>query len=172
MSATPLAGVRMLVMDVDGVLTDGLLYYSAEGEALKAFHVRDGAAITFLHKAGLTSAVITGRSAQATVKRLTELGVHHVFTGTADKLAALRELAHDTGIPPAETAYIGDDLHDLAPMRACAISFAPADAAPEVRAACTHPLAASGGRGAVREAVEMILKAHGTWDTVLATYCS
>ncbi|MBV8877677.1 MAG: HAD-IIIA family hydrolase, partial [Gammaproteobacteria bacterium] len=121
------SAIRLLVLDVDGVLTDGRLYFGARGEALKAFHVRDGVGLKQLQRAGLTVAVISGRRSRMVAARCRELGVRHVLQGVGDKLTALRRLCARLKLTPASCACVGDDLPDVPLMRATALSFAVAD---------------------------------------------
>jgi 3-deoxy-D-manno-octulosonate 8-phosphate phosphatase (KDO 8-P phosphatase) len=160
--------VRLFVMDVDGTLTDGTLTYAADGTELKSFHSKDGAAIKLLPTVGVTPAIISGRTSTPTARRARELGIEHVHQGVGDKAACLRALCAEVGIPEAETAYVGDDLSDLPPMRMCGFSAAPADAATEVRAEAEFVADLPGGRGAVRQAIEALLRADGRWEQILA----
>ncbi|MBI5069183.1 MAG: HAD hydrolase family protein [Deltaproteobacteria bacterium] len=151
--------VRLLVLDVDGVLTDGLIWYGPEGEALKAFDVKDGHGLVLLRD-HVQLAVISGRPGRASEVRLRELGVKHLVFGQRDKLAGYATLA-PLGIPDEEVAYIGDDVNDLPLLRRVGLSAAPADARPEVRAAVHLVTRAPGGRGAVRELCDLVLRAKG-----------
>jgi 3-deoxy-D-manno-octulosonate 8-phosphate phosphatase (KDO 8-P phosphatase) len=155
--------VRWLLLDVDGVLTDGRLYYGPQGEELKVFDVKDGYAIQQARRRGLGVAVLSARAGAGTALRLRELGVERVQLGVADKGAAFTVLLDELRIDAAVVAAIGDDLPDLAILARCALAFAPADAAAEVRAAATVTLSRPGGRGAVREMIETILRARGEW---------
>ena len=155
--------VKLLVLDVDGVLTDGRLYYGPQGERLKAFHVRDGAGIKMLLGAGLDCAFLTGRDGSAASARAAELGVCHVVSGAEDKESALRRLTRSLGLELSQTGYVGDDLADLPAMRGCGWSACPADAAAEVREAANCVTSAAGGCGAVREIVERLLKEQKRW---------
>ncbi len=153
------ARIRLVLLDVDGVLTDGRLYYGPEGELMKAFDVRDGFGIVLLRDR-LDFGVISGRPGKATRLRLEELGVKHVIFGQADKLAGYRQLAH-LGVPDDEVAYMGDDVNDLPLLRRVGLSAAPADAMPAVRAAVHFVARAPGGRGAVRELCDLLAAARG-----------
>ena len=158
--------VRLLVLDVDGVLTDGTLIYSPDGEDRKRFSVRDGLAIRLLLKAGIEIAVITGRSSEAVNTRCGELGVRSelIVLGSRDKGADLDRIEGLLGIgSSAEIAVMGDDLPDLPLLARAGFAACPADAAPEVIAACDLVCGAVGGRGAVRELGELLLKAQGKW---------
>lgn len=154
------AHIALLVLDVDGVLTDGRLWFSAEGEALKAFHVRDGLGIKLLRAAGVEVAVISGRSSPAVAARMQELGVSNVAQGVADKVAALGQLLHTLGLPASRTACLVDDMPDLPLMRAVGLPAAVADAHPVVLAAARHVTATPGGHGAVREFCDWLLDAR------------
>ena len=149
--------IRLLVLDVDGVLTDGRLYFGPRGEALKVFHVRDGYGLVQLRSAGVEVAVISGRRSAAVRARCRELGVRHVHQGVSDKLAVLERLCARLHLVPAECACVGDDLPDLPLMRTVALSFAVADAHPQVRRAADVVTRHAGGRGAVREVCERLL---------------
>jgi 3-deoxy-D-manno-octulosonate 8-phosphate phosphatase (KDO 8-P phosphatase) len=152
--------VRLLVLDVDGVLTDGRLYFSSRGEELKCFHVRDGAGIVQLLKAGLQVAVISGRQSRAVEKRLSELGVTWIRQGVHDKLAALRELLDILGLGPQAVASVGDDSADLPIFELARLAVAPADAHPSVKSQAHFITQAPGGLGAVREVCDLILESQ------------
>jgi 3-deoxy-D-manno-octulosonate 8-phosphate phosphatase (KDO 8-P phosphatase) len=149
--------IRLLVLDVDGVLTDGRLYFGPRGEALKVFHVRDGVGLKELQRAGLEIAVISGRRSPMVAARCRELGVRHVLQGVGDKLAALTRLCARLRLTPAVCACVGDDLPDVPLMRAAALSFAVADAHRAVRRAADVVTRLPGGRGAVREVCDQLL---------------
>jgi 3-deoxy-D-manno-octulosonate 8-phosphate phosphatase (KDO 8-P phosphatase) len=153
------ARVRLVLLDVDGVLTDGRLYYGAEGELMKAFDVKDGHGIVLL-RGHVDFGVISGRPGKATQKRLEELRFRHVIFGQLDKLAGYAQLGH-LGLADDEVAYMGDDVNDLPLLRKVGLSAAPADARPEVRAAVHFVARAGGGRGAVRELCDLIAAARG-----------
>jgi 3-deoxy-D-manno-octulosonate 8-phosphate phosphatase (KDO 8-P phosphatase) len=155
--------IRLLVLDVDGVLTDGVLVYGPSGEETKRFHVRDGLAIQAARRAGLEVAVISGRASAAVTRRMAELGVVEVHQGVGDKEGALRGILSRLHLEATAAAVMGDDLPDLALMRLAGLALAPADAAPEVRRAAQWVSKAKGGRGAAREAVEMLLRARKGW---------
>jgi 3-deoxy-D-manno-octulosonate 8-phosphate phosphatase (KDO 8-P phosphatase) len=154
------ARVRVLVLDVDGVLTDGRLYFGPRGEALKVFHVRDGAGLKQLAATGVKVAVISGRRSPMTRLRCRELGIRHLMQGVADKAAALRRLCARLRIDPAECACIGDDTPDIAMMRLAGLAFAVADAHPQARQAAQVVTAQPGGFGAVREVCDHLLAAR------------
>ena len=149
--------IKMLVMDVDGTLTDGCIYVGAEGELMKAFHVQDGYAIAHvLPDYGITPVIITGRSSKIVEKRAKELKITRLHQGIADKLTKLKEVAAELNAAPGEIAYIGDDLNDLDCIRYCGVTACPADAVPEVLAAVQYTCKRSGGRGAVREFIDLL----------------
>jgi 3-deoxy-D-manno-octulosonate 8-phosphate phosphatase (KDO 8-P phosphatase) len=158
--AAAAAAIRLLVLDVDGVLTDGRLYYGARGEALKAFHVRDGYGIKALRRAGIEIAVISGRRSPAVSTRCRELGIRHVIQGVEDKLQALTRLRSKLRLLPSVCACVGDDTPDVPLMRSVGLAFAVADAHPDARAAAHHATTRSGGRGAVREVCDRLLAAR------------
>jgi 3-deoxy-D-manno-octulosonate 8-phosphate phosphatase (KDO 8-P phosphatase) len=150
--------IRLLVLDVDGVLTDGRLYYTARGEQMKCFHVRDGAGIKQLLKSGVQIAAISGRKSKAVDKRLGELGVTWIRQGIEDKLAALRELLDILNLGPQAVASIGDDTADLPIFEVARLAIAVADAHPSVKSQAHFITQALGGQGAVREVCDLILE--------------
>ncbi len=152
-------GVRLLVLDVDGVLTDGRLYLSAAGEELKVFDVRDGSGLVALQRAGVAVAIISGRDSGAVSRRAAELGIPHVRQGVTDKGRELESLMHELGIAAAETACVGDDTPDLPMLRTAGLAVAVADAHPGLRASAHFVTSAPGGRGAVREVCDLLLAA-------------
>ena len=154
------ARTRLLILDVDGVLTDGRLYRGPDGLELKAFHVHDGRGIRELLSAGIAVAVISGRPSPATRDRMTELGVEHVYLACADKPAALNELCNKTGIDAADAAFVGDDVPALDVMERVGFPIAVANAHASVRAAAAWTTGASGGAGAVREVCDLIIAAR------------
>ncbi len=152
------ARIRLLLMDCDGVLTDGRIYMTAAGEAMKVFDVKDGEGLSRWHKSGGRSGIISGRDAHDILEaRCRELGVEFLRTGSKDKVADMTKFAEAAGVSLEETAFIGDDLGDLGALNAAGFSMAVADAAEEVKLAAMHTTQNGGGRGAVREAVEFIL---------------
>lgn len=157
------ARIRLLVLDVDGVLTDGELVYGPSGEETKRFHVRDGLAMQVARQAGIEIAIVSGRASAAVTRRMSELGIVEVHQGVADKAAELRAMLARLAIRPHETAAMGDDLPDLPLMKMAGLALAPSDAAPETRRAAAWVSRAPGGRGAVREAVEMLLRSRKAW---------
>jgi 3-deoxy-D-manno-octulosonate 8-phosphate phosphatase (KDO 8-P phosphatase) len=158
--ATPLAKIQLLILDVDGVLTDGRLYFSARGEALKVFHVRDGHGIKLLMTAGVQVAAISGRRSGAVTARMRELQVPNVVQGCSDKVAALRRLTERLEINPLNCACMVDDTPDLPLMSAVGLAAAVADAHPIVLSAAHWISKAAGGQGAVRELCDALLRAR------------
>jgi len=170
MAEADLKDIELLVLDVDGVLTDGRITYNDRGEEIKSFHVRDGSGMKYWKRCGRKLAIVTGRSSPAVTRRAEELGVDAVRMNARNKLAALAEVLDELGVSPDRTAVIGDDLTDLPMLRRCAFAVAVADAAAEVRDAADYVTDLPGGAGAVRETIEHILKAAGDWQAVLARY--
>jgi 3-deoxy-D-manno-octulosonate 8-phosphate phosphatase (KDO 8-P phosphatase) len=162
------AAIRLLVLDVDGVLTDGRITYTADAVEVKSFHVRDGSGIKFWQRFGGRVAIVSGRASKAVELRAAELGVTSVVQGAADKAAALETVLATNGLRAGEACAVGDDLPDLPLLRACGLAVAVADACPEARAAAHYVTRAAGGRGAVREVIELLLRARGTWDRLVA----
>jgi 3-deoxy-D-manno-octulosonate 8-phosphate phosphatase (KDO 8-P phosphatase) len=154
-------GIRLLVLDVDGVLTDGRLFISAAGEELKVFHVRDGSGLVAIQRAGITVAIISGRDSPAVTRRATELGIRHVHQGVADKGALLDRLLDELGIAAEETACVGDDTPDAPMLRRAGLAIGVADAHPALLAAAHWVTKSNGGQGAVREVCDLLLSAHG-----------
>lgn len=149
--------VKLLVMDVDGTLTDGRIYIGASGELMKAFDVKDGYGIAhILPELGIIPVIITGRTSDIVAARARELGVLELHQGVGDKLACLREVAEKYGAAPAEIAYIGDDRNDTDCLDYCGIAGCPADAAEEIKPLVTYVCRNSGGRGAVREFIDWL----------------
>ncbi len=164
--------IRLIALDVDGVLTDGSLDYSADGEDRKRFSARDGVAIKLLLRAGIQVAVISGRSSEAVVKRCTELGMRSelILVGSHDKPADLDRVEEILQINDAAVAAMGDDLPDLPLLARAAFTACPADAAPEVIAACDMVCGMTGGHGAVREFAEVLLKGQGHWIELVSDW--
>lgn len=162
--------LSFLLLDVDGVLTDGRLIYGARGEELKAFDVKDGLGIGLLRRAGLQVGLLSGRKSAALKARAGELGVSFLRMRCDDKATAFAELLAERDLAAEHVAYAGDDLPDLPVIVACGLSFAPSDAVEEVRRRAHCVVRAAGGRGAVREIAEILLKARGQWDEVLAAH--
>ena len=162
--------VRLIILDVDGVLTDGGIYIGPEGELFKAFHCRDGMGITLARKAGLKTAIITGRTSPQVAFRAEELHMDRVYQGCMDKRAAYKELKEEFHVTDGEVAYVGDDLIDLPIMLQCGFPAAVADASEEVREAAAYVAKNNGGHGAVRDVIEFILKAQGRWQETIASF--
>ena len=162
-AASRASRIRLLVLDVDGVLTDGGLLYGPSGEESKRFHVHDGLALVAAHQAGLQVAVLSSRASAAVARRMAELGVGEVHQGVGDKASALDALRERLGLETGEIAVMGDDLPDLGAMGRAGLALAPANAVPEVKRAAHWVARRRGGDGAVREAVEMLLKARRLW---------
>ena len=162
--------VRLMLFDVDGVLTDGKLWYGPAGEALKAFHVLDGHGIKLLMQTGTAVALLSGRSSPAVAVRADELGIEHVLQGIDDKRAAFDALAARLGIPADETGYMGDEVVDLPVLRRCGFACAPAEAHERVRASAHYVTRAPAGGGAAREACEFVLRAQGRLEAALARH--
>lgn len=162
--------IKLLLMDCDGVLTDGRIWLIEGGGEHKAFNTHDGLGLTLLHRAGLRSGIITGRTADCVTRRAEELGVEFVRQGNEDKIAAYEDVLRSAAVDPDEVAFIGDDLSDIPLMRRSELAIAVADAIEETRAVAHHVTNARGGRGAVREVVELILKSQGLWNDVVEHY--
>ena len=170
MAETDLARIELLVLDVDGVLTDGRITLTPTGEEIKTFHVRDGAGLKYWKRAGRKVAFISGRASQAVAHRAKELNVDTVRLSAKDKLPAYEDVLAELGVASEHAAVVADDLTDLPMMRRCGFPVAVADAAEEVRRAAAYVTRLAGGAGCVREVVELLLKAAGLWDGVLARY--
>lgn len=164
---TSLGVVRLVVLDVDGVLTDGRVVYAGSVE-VQHYHVHDGAAIVWLQRAGITVAWITGRGSPATEARAKELGVQELHQRSGPKLRVLTELQRRLGIPREQTLAMGDDLVDLELFAGAAVRVAPANARAEVRERADIVTLAGGGQGAVREMAEQLLRARNAWDPLVA----
>jgi YrbI family 3-deoxy-D-manno-octulosonate 8-phosphate phosphatase len=162
--------IELLLADVDGVLTDGRVIVNNQGIETKQFHIRDGMAVRLWQKAGYHFGVVSLRSSQVVKMRAAELGIGIVRQGAVDKLATTLEILAEQGLTPQQACYIGDDLPDLPVVRAVGLGVAVADACAEVREAAAYVTQVPGGSGAVREVVEMILKAQKRWDDVIQTY--
>ena len=162
--------VRWLVLDVDGVLTDGRIFLDGEAGEWKAFDVRDGHRIVMAAGEGIRTVFLTGRDSRVVARRAAELGVHRVFQGALDKGAVLAAFLREEGVPAEEVAYLGDDVVDLPALRLAGLAAAVGDAVPEVIEAADWVAAAPGGHGAVRELVEFVLAAQGRWRQALARY--
>jgi len=164
--------LKLLLTDVDGVMTDGTVLLFPDGREAKSFHMRDGLGIVLAHAAGLKTGLVSGRASDSVAARAKELGMAIVRQGVRDKGAALAEILSEEAILAHEVAYIGDDLNDLPILTAVGLSAAPRDAAFEVRTEAFMVLEAGGGQGCLREFVEAILKARGDWDRVTRAFGS
>ena len=164
------ARLKLLLFDVDGVLTDGTVTLGEDGAESKRFSIRDGAALIWARRDGLKVGWISGRVSGATARRAAELGITTAVQGAADKRAALAEILEAHGVTAAETAFMGDDLIDLPVLAQVGLSASPADAADEVRTRAHWVSTRPGGRGAVREFIEMVLKARGRWTGLVQGY--
>ena len=160
--------LRLVLMDVDGVLTDGTVLLLPDGREAKSFHIRDGLGIVLAQRAGLKMGVLSGRASESLAARAAELKLEVVRQGVSDKRAVFEEILREQGLRPEEVAYIGDDLNDLPVLTEVGLSAAPADAPFEVRMQAFMVLEARGGHGCVREFLEAILKARGQWESLLA----
>jgi 3-deoxy-D-manno-octulosonate 8-phosphate phosphatase (KDO 8-P phosphatase) len=164
--------LRLLLTDVDGVMTDGTVLLLPDGSEAKAFHVRDGLGIVLAQLAGLRTGLLSGRASAVVARRAAELGMAVVRQGVHDKAAGLRSILEAERLRPEEVAYIGDDVNDLAVLGEVGVSAAPADAPLEVRLQVLMVMEARGGRGCLRELVEAILRARGQWEEALAAYAA
>ncbi|MAX32642.1 3-deoxy-D-manno-octulosonate 8-phosphate phosphatase (KDO 8-P phosphatase) [Onishia taeanensis] len=164
--------IRLLALDVDGVLTDGRLYFQADGIEIKAFHTQDGHGIKLLRQAGIEVALITGRESPMVTQRAAALGLKHVFQHRDDKLIALRELTHSLGLGLSQAAYCGDDLQDLAAIQAAGLGISVPNAPSYMRQAADWVSARSGGHGAVRDICDTLLDTQGHWPAVLESYAA
>lgn len=161
-------GVRLMGFDIDGVMTDGRLYFSPAGDEMKAFFTRDGLGLKMLARSGVRLAIITGRDSAIVARRAENLGIDLVLQGVEDKRAAMAELLAYEGLSFAEAGYMGDDVVDLAVMSACGFSATVPDGHPLARRQADFVAAAPAGAGAVREVCELILSAQGNWQAALA----
>jgi YrbI family 3-deoxy-D-manno-octulosonate 8-phosphate phosphatase len=162
--------IRLILSDVDGVLTDGRLIYDNQGIEAKQFHIRDGQGIRLWQQNGLAFGIVTARSSQVVKLRAEELDIAILRQGAKDKLAAVREIATEHQLSLEQVCYIGDDLPDLAPIQNVGLGVAVADAAEEVRRAAGYVTSQPGGQGAIREIIELILKNTNRWETTLRKY--
>lgn len=162
--------IRLFLVDVDGVLTDGGIVYDVDGREIKRFHVRDGHGIKMLQRAGVEVGIITGRTSEVVAVRARELGISIVFQGAADKVAAWKEIISGKGLSPLETAYVGDDIVDVPLMKSVGFAASVADAEGYVREAADFVSARPGGQGAVREIIEFVMRSSGAWEKVASRY--
>jgi hypothetical protein len=163
-------GIRCLVLDVDGVLTKGEITYTSSGEELKTFHAKDGMGLAIAHAMGLQTAIITGRTSPIVERRAKELKISHVQMGSHNKSAGLQVVLDTLQVEPQEVAYMGDDLNDLGVMSRVGLAMTPQDGVPEIKDIAHYICQANGGEGAVREAVEYILKREGLWEEAVRKY--
>ena len=170
MHSNPLSTIDLLVLDVDGVLTDGTIELSGNGTETKRFHLQDGHGIKLWQRTGGIVALISGRASAPTQRRAEQLEIEYVFEDCLQKLPVLKQLAADLKRQPEQIAYIGDDLLDLPPVRWAGFGIAVANAVNELKAQADYVTRRSGGAGAVREAVEIILKGSGRWANVMQRY--
>ena len=161
------ARIKLLLMDCDGVLTDGRIWIFENGEEQKGFHTRDGLGIDLWHRAGLRSGIISGRTSSAVETRARTLGMSFIVQGHENKIKAFADTLAHAGVTNAEVAYIGDDLNDVPLMMQSGLGVAVADAAVETRERAHYVTKALGGFGAVREVIELILKSQGRWDALI-----
>jgi 3-deoxy-D-manno-octulosonate 8-phosphate phosphatase (KDO 8-P phosphatase) len=162
--------IAMIVFDVDGVLTGGEIIFGQAGEVMKMFHAQDGLGIAAAHKQGIKTAIITGRQSDIVRLRSEELKITHVYQGVANKLEGLEGLLRKYQLDVRQVAYVGDDLNDLPILLQAGLACAVANAVPEVKSSAHYVAQKKGGQGAVREIIEMILKAQGKWENVVELY--
>ena len=162
--------IKLLLMDCDGVLTDGRLWLLENGDEHKSFNTHDGLGLSLLHRAGLKSGIISGRRSQAVTRRAGELGMEFVHQGDPHKIKAFEQVLSQAGVDENEVAFVGDDLTDIPIMRRAELAVAVADAVAEARSVAHYVTQARGGHGAVREVVELILKSQGRWNEVVDEY--
>jgi 3-deoxy-D-manno-octulosonate 8-phosphate phosphatase (KDO 8-P phosphatase) len=164
------SNVQLLILDVDGVLTDGGIIRDDAGQQIKRFHVRDGAGVVLWRRLGKDVAIITGKESEVVSHRAEELGIRHVYQNVGNKVEAYEQVKDELGVSDAQVAYVGDDLPDLPVMRRVAAPIAVADAVEEVRAVAKYVTKFPGGYGAVRDAIEYLCKEMGLWEQVLERY--
>jgi 3-deoxy-D-manno-octulosonate 8-phosphate phosphatase (KDO 8-P phosphatase) len=162
--------IKLLLMDCDGVLTDGRLWLTEEGNDQKSFNTRDGLGLSLLHREGLRSGIISGRNSRAVTRRAQELGIEFVRQGDPDKIEAFQQILQQAGVDENEVAFIGDDLNDIPIMQRAELAVAVADAAVETLSVAHYVTQARGGQGAVREVIELILKSQGRWSDLIDNY--
>jgi len=162
--------VRLVIFDVDGVLTDGTLFLGDSGEEYKSFYSRDGLGMKMLQKSGIDIGIITGRTSQVVVHRMRSLGIQHVYQGKVDKLPAFKHLCEKAALLPEQIAYVGDDVVDVPVMKAVGLSIAVGDAHPRILPYADWQTTAKGGRGAAREVCELLMQAQDKLDAQLARY--
>lgn len=166
------ARIKLLLFDVDGVMTDGTVQLHGDGTESKQFHIRDGIAMVWAQRAGLKIGLLSARTSTATAQRAAQLGVTLVHQGVASKLDTYEEIVGDMVLTDSDVAYMGDDIVDLAVLGRVGLSTAPADAVEEVRSRVHWVSAFGGGHGAVRELIETVLRAQGMWDSIVESYAT
>jgi 3-deoxy-D-manno-octulosonate 8-phosphate phosphatase (KDO 8-P phosphatase) len=164
------ARIELLVLDVDGVLTDGSIIYADNNTEIKQFHVRDGSGLALWKHVGRKSAIITGRSSPIVEVRAREAGIDSIFQGKAQKWGPFQQILFETGLTADQACFIGDDVPDLPVMRSCGLAIAVADACPDVLTEAHYVTQAPGGRGAVRESIELILGCQGQWQPLVQRF--
>lgn len=162
--------IKLVAFDIDGVMTDGRLYYTDFGNETKAFNVKDGLGLKLLRSTGVEIAIITGRTSELVKKRASDLKIDKLIQGREDKIVALKEMMEPMGLTPDQVAYMGDDLPDLSAIRFAGIGVAVADALPIVRQHADLVMTKAGGDGAVREFCEWLMTAQGTWNRIVEGY--
>jgi 3-deoxy-D-manno-octulosonate 8-phosphate phosphatase (KDO 8-P phosphatase) len=164
------ARTKLVIFDVDGVLTDGSLFVGDDGQEYKAFNSRDGHGIKMLRASGVETGIITGRTSQIVLHRARNLGIAHIYQGAEDKLEAFQHLLRETGLQPEQIAYMGDDVVDLPVINRCGFAVTVPDAPDEVKRRCHWITRAGAGRGAAREVCELIMRSQGSWAAQIALY--
>ena len=170
MKKSSIAKIKLLLLDVDGILTDGRIIYDNNGIESKAFHVRDGHGLKMLQRAGFKVGIITGRESNVVTHRAKELGIKLVYQGAKNKMIPYEEILEKTGLDDEQVAYVGDDLVDLPILRRVGCSFTVADAVTDIKSYVDYITTLAGGCGAVREICDMLLRQSGKWDETTARY--
>jgi 3-deoxy-D-manno-octulosonate 8-phosphate phosphatase (KDO 8-P phosphatase) len=163
-------GVRLLLFDVDGVLTDGRILLHADGSESKQYHIRDGTGLVLARRSGLLTGLLSARTSASTTERARQLAIPIVKQGASNKLTVYQEILAEHGLADRDVAFMGDDVQDLPVLTRVGLPCAPADAVPEVRARARWVSSLGGGAGAVRELIEWVLRAQGTWDDLVGAY--
>jgi 3-deoxy-D-manno-octulosonate 8-phosphate phosphatase (KDO 8-P phosphatase) len=171
-AATRAAGIRLMIFDVDGVLTDGSLYYGPEGESVKVFNVLDGHGIKLLQQSGVDTAIISARQSAILARRASDLGIRHLHQGVHDKQTAFEQLLAQTGLASGQCGFIGDDVIDLPILLRAGFAASVPNAHAEVRSRVHYVTQAAGGHGAAREICDFILRAQGNYEAALAPFLS
>jgi len=164
--------IRLALFDVDGVMTDGTLFISEDGESFKAFNILDGLGLKLLRSSGVSTGILTGRSSASVTARASELEIDHLIQGAENKLQAYADLRTQLGLDDAQVCYMGDDLPDLPVLRRCGLALSPPNAVEQVREQAHFVTRSSAGKGAVREACELIMQAQGTWESRIGAFLS